>query len=266
LRGIGNIYPTSTTDSLTKENKYDVERIVSMQFFWGDHIHQDVARGPFRSSKDWINSRLAFHENDCKKSIAIYNEKGDLNSDGDEYLEDAQRTLKILEKLKPIIEQLFPDNSDFPEPSILFHDDISKHNILVSEDGQLAGVIDWECVSVLPLWKACECPAFLLSRPRDKEPDRSRYWHDENGDPDDLYWDHLMNYEQTKLRHYFLEEMRRLESLWMDVYESSQLQRDFEVALQSCDDEFRAKDISAWVEDVISGKPEIPSLSSRFYR
>lgn len=33
-------------------------QLVSMIFFWGDHISQDVPRGPFIKSEDWIKSRL----------------------------------------------------------------------------------------------------------------------------------------------------------------------------------------------------------------
>lgn len=43
LRGIGNIYPDSSLPH--------VGRIVSMHFFWGDHVFQDVDRGPFRCAR-----------------------------------------------------------------------------------------------------------------------------------------------------------------------------------------------------------------------
>ena len=63
LSCIGNIYTVSPPK---------VDRIVSMPFFWGDHIHQDVRRGPFSSSRDWIEARLALSEHDCHSAIAKY--------------------------------------------------------------------------------------------------------------------------------------------------------------------------------------------------
>ena len=50
LRGIGNIYPDSSALSCDGYPS-EVKRIVSMQFFWGDHILQDVPRGPFTRAR-----------------------------------------------------------------------------------------------------------------------------------------------------------------------------------------------------------------------
>lgn len=57
FRGIGNIYSSSASQSSCSDDPPQVERIVSMEFFSGDHILQNVPRGPFRSSKDWIDAR-----------------------------------------------------------------------------------------------------------------------------------------------------------------------------------------------------------------
>lgn len=70
LRNIGNIYASSGSEPFRNDTLPEVKRIVSMQFFWGDHIQQDVPRGPFRSSKDWIAARLSFNEHDCKSTLA----------------------------------------------------------------------------------------------------------------------------------------------------------------------------------------------------
>ena len=64
LRGIGNIYP----DSSILPRSPIVQRIVPPQFFVGVHILQDLPRGPFCSSKDWIFSYLSFIEHDCNST------------------------------------------------------------------------------------------------------------------------------------------------------------------------------------------------------
>jgi Ser/Thr protein kinase RdoA (MazF antagonist) len=56
-----------------------------------------------------------------------------------------------------------------PEPSILFHGDLSMQNILVDDDGKIIGIVDWECVSALALWKACQLPELLEDRDRNEE-------------------------------------------------------------------------------------------------
>jgi hypothetical protein len=71
-------------------------------------------------------------------------------------------------------------------------------DILADDNGILTGVVHWECASV---WKACDFPDFLSSKPRYKEPDQYEFSLEDYGF---LYEEHL----QTKLRQYFLDEMR----------------------------------------------------------
>ena len=113
------------------------------------------------------------------------------------------------------------------------------------------------------MWKACSFPSFLEGRRRDEEPCKSRYDH--NGGLSELYYEHLLDYELTYLRQIFLEEMKRQEHRWLDVYNSSQLERDFDLAVESCDSEFLAKDIRRWIEDVASGCDCFRSLRQRIY-
>lgn len=251
LSCIGNIYATRPPK---------VDRIVSMHFFWGDHIYQDIHRGPFSSSRAWIEARLAFSEHDCRKVMAKYPVRSGLDSDDEAALDDAERTLKIIERLLPLVGQIFPCGQSSDEPSMLFHDDLSKHNILVDDGGALSGVIDWECVSALPLWKACYYPSFLEGPMRGIKPDLTRYQREADGQPTELYWEHLMEFELTSLRRVFLNEMARLEPQWGEIFNSSSLQRDLDTAVQNCDDEFLARPINSWVDDVASRGSDARSL------
>ncbi|KAK9233993.1 hypothetical protein V1525DRAFT_414548 [Lipomyces kononenkoae] len=289
LRGIGNIYErsplvensASTEESApTREQAEvpvftsqdtecsaravpEVSRIVSTQFFWGSHIYQDIYRGPFSSSKDWITARLTLSEYDCHSILAKYPAVDDLDSDDEVEVEDSTRTLRIIGRLRSLLSLVFPSNNPDPEPSIIFHDDLSRHNILVSKGGELAGVLDWECVSALPLWRACYYPSFLEGVPRHLEPNIGRYHREGNGEPSDLYWDHLWEYETTILRDMFIYEMKRLEPGWVEVFNTSQLQRDFDIAVQNCDNELVARHINEWIEDITTGKVNLRSLRDR---
>jgi hypothetical protein len=53
---------------------------------------------------------------------------------------------------------------------------------------------------------------------RRTEPDRATYDHEEDGQPCDLYLEHLENYELTLLRGVFMDRMRALEPGWVDVF------------------------------------------------
>jgi hypothetical protein len=59
-----------------------------------------------------------------------------------------------------------------------------------------------------------------------------------------------MEYELTKLRRYFLDEMRRLEPKWIEVFDSATARRDFHIAVQNCDNGFLATHITEWLDDV----------------
>lgn len=128
---------------------------------------------------------------------------------------------------------------------MLFHDDLNQHNILVDDRGVLTGVVDWECLSALPLWRACDYPSFLEGTPRNKEPHQKEYQEtaDADGEPNNLYWEHLMEYEMTQLRQYLLDEMLRLEPRWIEIFNESTARRDSYTAVQNCDDEFLARPI-----------------------
>ncbi|KAJ5201002.1 hypothetical protein N7449_005805 [Penicillium cf. viridicatum] len=207
-------------------------------------LPDDVHRGPFTSSSDWITSRLSLSEKDCQSTLDNL-PSSDLESDDEDDADDAIRTLEIIGKLKTLLPSFFPPNGDHPEPSVLVHDDLSSRNILVYDNGELAAILDWECVSALPLWNACYYPAFLKGPPRRLEPDLGRYELEANGEASDLYWEHLWEYEVTLLRDVFIDRMKSLEPGWVEVFHKSQRQRDFDLAVQNCDNEFVARHIRA---------------------
>ncbi|KJZ78297.1 hypothetical protein HIM_02335 [Hirsutella minnesotensis 3608] len=257
MRGIGNIFLKSRESSGEGDKSTTVGRIVSMQFFWGDRLRQNVARGPFASSRDWMAAQLDLNKLECQSTLA--------SSQDEDEVEDAERTLAIVQRLQDVLARIFPNSSADTEPSVLFHDDLSRHNILVDEAGALTGVLDWECVSALLLWKACSYPEFLTGLERIEAPDPNRYVPEGDGDPGDLYWEHVMEHEQTLLRRHYLERMRALDPLWAEVFESSRMQKDFDLAVNQCDNEFAASRINAWIDEVAAGEGATISLYDRLH-
>ena len=150
-----------------------------MQFFWGDLVSQNTPRGPFDLSLDWISACLSLDEADAQRILCQSDDEGDR--------EDAETTLNLATRIRKHFADIFPSPSVMP--TILFHDDLSQHNILVNEQGDLTAVLDWECVSAMPLWKACQHPALLRSKDRDEKPIEKTYGEDY--ETNDLYLEHM---------------------------------------------------------------------------
>ncbi|CAI7581531.1 unnamed protein product [Penicillium bialowiezense] len=217
-------------------------------------------------NRDWIISRLSLSEKEWQSKLDCL-PASELDSDDEADLDDATRTLKIIRQLQGLLPSVFRPSGDEPEPSVIFHDDLSGQNILVDESGGLTAVLDWECVSALPLWIACDYPAFLHGPLRDLKPNPEEY-QPKNGEPEDgercdLYWEHLWQYETTLLHDVLIKKMEILEPAWVDVYNKSQPERDFELAIQLCENEFLAPNIVAWIDDLTAGVNSPRSLSDR---
>lgn len=227
-------------------------QMVSLIFLWGDHVNQNTHRGPFDNSADWIRARLELVLGDQEKIIST--------SDDEDYIEDAQVAKEIIDRLLELLPSIFPPDASESEASVLFHDDLSMQNILVDENGKITGVIDWECVSAMPLWRACELPALLIGRDRQDEPVRKNYAPDspeddqferdalDNEGVNSLYWEHLQEYELTGLRKIFLEEMKTRCPSWFQQFEEGAHKSDYELAVQNCDNDLRFKMIMAWLD------------------
>ncbi|KAI0173229.1 hypothetical protein GGR52DRAFT_590407 [Hypoxylon sp. FL1284] len=141
-----------------------------------------------------------------------------------------------------------------PEPTMLWHDNISLDNILVDEDGILRGIIGWECVSCLPLFEACQLPAFLqqshdtLTQPPDLH---TIAWTKADGSQDHkAYQMELKRYHTTWMRLVFLKEMMDICPAWTEVFQSVAQLKDFEAAVQHCDNEFAYETVERWLNDV----------------
>ncbi|RYC87325.1 hypothetical protein BFJ63_vAg9804, partial [Fusarium oxysporum f. sp. narcissi] len=225
--------------------------IVSTCFFYGLINKSDINRGPFRNSSEWFAARLEATKRDATATMAKWCGKGNLDCDAVKEIDDAARTFGIAERLLHLIQRIFPFHAE-AETTVLYHDDLHGNNILVDDAGNITGIVDWECVSIVPLWKACGIPQFLFEQPRWTEPDRRRYRHDANGEISELYYKHLHQYETTRLREVFLGEMERHDPRWMDIHKKTQSLRDFDFAVQFCDVAV-LKHIVKWAEAVEAG-------------
>lgn len=243
---------------------YGIADMVSMTFFWRDRGLREVSRGPFRNSHEWLSARLSLVREDQERVLRA--------SDDEDDIEVAQRAKAIAGQLEATLAQIFPPDED--EETVLFHDDVNDQNILVDSHGEMAALPDWECVSALPLWKACTLPRLLEGRTRDEEPDRATYakfdpnvvngTEEEHEGVSQLYWEHLEDYERGRLRTVSLTEMERLAPDWVRQFWRDWLKQDFELAVLYCDSELAMKTIENWLAAYKRGQPH--SLRDALWR
>ncbi|RWA12331.1 hypothetical protein EKO27_g2768 [Xylaria grammica] len=192
--------------------------------------------------------------------------------DGDEEREALQRMLDLARRVEALMPRFLPSHQLNPlieteddiadgrgtsERTMLCHDGLSLDNILVSDTGILTGVIDWQCVSCVPLHEACQFPAFLRQAyDRFAEPMIPRYFIDADGPPYKAYFRDLQRWEMTRLRQLYVEEMMRLAPGFVDVWrdERSAGLRDYEAAVQNCDNEFTVEMVEEWVQAMEGGR------------
>ncbi|KAH7305448.1 phosphotransferase enzyme family-domain-containing protein [Stachybotrys elegans] len=257
FRGIGTLKQHTAATGV----QWEPGKMVSRLFFWGDHWKYDIPRGPFRSSHDWLKSFISIILLDQKKAMD--------DAEDEEDRDDAEYNFRVAQALGDLLPKVFPSIQDPPERTVVWHDDLSLENIMVDQDGSLTGVIDWECVSAVPLWVATQMPKFLRGATREEEPRRDGYGDedldgvdapDPEGDGLDnegknmLYWIHLMEYEQTQLRKVYSSYMSEHCAGWDAVVADSTLKLDFLGAIFRCADGFYLKRIEKWAELVSKGE------------
>ncbi|KAK1671799.1 hypothetical protein BDP55DRAFT_696521 [Colletotrichum godetiae] len=219
---------------------FTVQRLVSYSFI-GEHPYSKLSC-----------ARLDFVELDCSIRLRRH--------DDVEFLETA---MILITRLRNHLKDAFPSTGIEMASTVIFHGNMDSRKILVDKVGNLTAVVDWECVSALPLWMACQYPPLLQSKPRDVEPNKSSYQHDENGEVTALFWEHLEHYELTQLRRVFIVEMERLQPEWVAIHKYTHHQRDFELAVTLCDDELFMNRVRKWLDDLDSGAEVVVGLRER---
>lgn len=262
FRSVGTLCEGNGSESPTGAPKPG--RLVSRKFFWGDNFNYEVARGPFQSSHDWLSAYLDLIRQEQTEALQ--------KAEDDDDREEAEDCLRVATRLTTLLPKIFPSMVNPAERTVLWHDDLSLENILADEDGKVTAVIDWECVSVKPLWVATLTPKCLQGPTREEEPRRNNYsdaseteeddtqWPDQDTDEDDLdnegktelYWIHLMEYEQTRLREVYAAKMRELWPQWEAEAAESNLKADFLGAVDRCAAGWYLKRIEQWI-DLLDG-------------
>lgn len=202
---------------------YHVGQMVSKDFFWGERFAQDVPRGPFESSADWLSSRLRILETERIDFLMRSNDRA-INA-------EVESALQSIRRLQRLVSKVFRSET---EETVLSLSHLTFENVFVDDAGALTCLTDWECVPVLPLWKACDLPSFLQGRERTAPPEETDNVPEEENENED-YKAQVREYELTLLRGVFLGELERLEERWTREFETGRAKRDVELAVRQCD-------------------------------
>lgn len=232
---------------------YNVGRIVSMCFVWHKRVNYNVYRGPFKCSFDWLSARLNFViiEADDILKDPLADPKHKIFAG--RYSSTARRLQQQLPKFFP--EKYCSRTGETSELTTLHHYDTSGYNVLVDNDGRLTALLDWDGVSAVPLWKACQMPEFLVSTFIDD------MWYEDKPDAPDRDWvdqkalrDEAITLEKEQLRAFFLDEMEKIAPQWVQIHKTSAKLADFELAVQFCDSLFKSALVDEWLEHLEQGK------------
>ncbi|RMJ15864.1 hypothetical protein CDV36_004444 [Fusarium kuroshium] len=199
IRGIGTLASPSEQPS----------HLVSRFWFMGDHFQYDIPRGPFHSSREWL---------DAEVRITRLSMGTDYLDNSDMLLTSIESPLDKTDRLLKALPTVFPV-TDEPEPTTIFHQDLRLENMLVDEKGVITAVLDWEFAPATPRWLATIMPEFLRGAEKLPEPIPGvRGFIDDmvsaNEPLRSFYWLYPMEYEREQLEKVYKDRMRELRPTW----------------------------------------------------
>lgn len=76
----------------------------------------------------------------------------------------------------------------------------------------------------------------------------------DNEGVNNLYWEHLLEYELTILRVLFLKEMENVAPGWIKELKKGAVKADFEEAVRNCDNSWCTNKVKSWLDAREKGK------------
>jgi len=262
-----------------------VGNMADIQFFWYERTKDHIHKGSFDSTHSWLDTLLLLKLNESRRLYEEDNaepesapeDQSEPEVDEEDEASDFEPVLHNIEHLsqhlpKVLGEVGLTDSDDVHTAgAILYHPDLSTHNILIDpKTAQITGIIDWENVSAVPLWAGCELPALLAPYAKlcHERPDRNDYedmdldtyvqktkqdgFDNEGKEP--KFWQRELEWQRTQLRVIFLEEMQKICPSWVEVYHKSEALRDFYNVCMLVDNVWEAERVKEWIDGLEAGE------------
>lgn len=146
-------------------HSYTIGLLHDPLFYLYRRLYLPGDRGPFRSSRVWMDAELDFQRRWISSAHTIKSspvrEEFDVNDWSSDCEEEAPELEKLILDFQDVLPEVFPDSEEI-YPYILYHHDLSLASVLVNPDTfEITGIIDWEKIQVVPEWKASRFPKFL---------------------------------------------------------------------------------------------------------
>ncbi|KAL1835867.1 hypothetical protein VTJ49DRAFT_5960 [Mycothermus thermophilus] len=160
---------TTDDDKMDKDigpgDAFVLGRLVAQDFFFDKRIYYPGSRGPFTTTRSLIDMRATLLEWRLHDLSPIPNQPWYSEMDR-EVSHHYNRILAIFQRLKALIPRLVPEQNGPEDVGVLWHDDLSEHNLLLDPvTFKLTAVLDWESVSVVPAYETHDArPAWLSDR------------------------------------------------------------------------------------------------------
>jgi hypothetical protein len=161
--------PANSTDNVNKDigpgGNFVLGRMVAQEFFFDKRIYYPGSRGPFNTARELVDMRVELLGKRLRNLSPV---EGDAwYCENDRELErNKERVYEIFDQLKALVPRLIPHDNGPEDIGILWHDDLSEHNLLLDPvTYKLTAVIDWESVCIIPAYETQDArPAWLSDR------------------------------------------------------------------------------------------------------
>ncbi|KAL2132388.1 hypothetical protein VTI74DRAFT_3865 [Chaetomium olivicolor] len=161
--------PATDGDDVDKDigpgKDFVLGRIVAQDFFFDKRVHYPGSRGPFETARELIDMRIELLGKRIRHLSPIEGEPWYCENDR-ELARYKDRVYELFDQMKSLVPTLVPHDNGPEDRGVLFHDDLSEHNLLLDPvTYKLMAVVDWESVSVLPAYETYDAmPAWLSDR------------------------------------------------------------------------------------------------------
>ncbi|KAG7285357.1 hypothetical protein NEMBOFW57_009983 [Staphylotrichum longicolle] len=140
-------------------------RMVAQEFFFDKRVYYLDLVAPFKTSRELVDMRLELLGKRIRNLSPI--EGGPWYCENDrELARNKDRVYEIFDQFKALVPRLVPHDNGPEDIGILWHDDLSEHNLLVDPvTFKLTAVVDWESVCIIPAYETQDArPAWLSDR------------------------------------------------------------------------------------------------------
>ena len=166
----GEVRPGTLAEG--NSGSFAIDRVFDSRFFTADKYYHPGNRGPYRCTMEWLSTVIRFQQQWIKD--------GPIEDDDDydsDFEEEAPKMLRYCKEFLDVLPRVFA-NEEAEVPYTLHHHDLNASNIIVNpETFDIIGIVDWEMVNIVPMWRAAEHPEFL---------DFAKPWTEEISEPPTL--------------------------------------------------------------------------------